>query len=133
MADISLLDRQIDISIRLANSLAQVGAPLLASYWELREDRDRWVLLLVPRTFDDQRKLLDQTFDLLREPPYRDAFSVSDVVVDSRQIERARVIGAYIRRPSAIGWPINPLFTGGHYFEGLVPVYFASELMPQPA
>ena len=66
---------------------------------------------------------------LLVEAPYRSVFSVSDPVVDGRQIERARALGAYIRVEPYIGRHIDATFTGGHYFEDVVPVYFAPELL----
>jgi hypothetical protein len=66
---------------------------------------------------------------LLVEAPYSSAFSLSDPAVDARQVERARALGAYIRVKPYVGRRIDTTFTGGQYFESVVPVYLASELM----
>jgi hypothetical protein len=56
-------------------------------------------------------------------------FSISDPSVDSRQIKRARALGAYIRVEPFIGRRIDDTVTGGEYFESVVPIYLAPELI----
>jgi hypothetical protein len=51
-----------------------------------------------------------------------------DVVVDGRQVERARALAAYIRRPEDMGRRFDTTFTGGQYFEGVIVVYVAPQL-----
>jgi hypothetical protein len=129
MVEASLVDRKVDASISLADDLVAKDAPLLAAYWEFPEERDRWVLYLVPSSPQDERRLIEMTSDLLVEHPYRADFSVSDAIVDSRQIDRARALGAYVRVKPFIGRRIETTFTGGHYFESVVPVYLAPHLI----
>lgn len=129
MADRSLVDRKFDASKQLVQSLKTMGAPLLAAYWELHEEDGGWLFFLVPRSVRDESKLIDAASSLLVEPPYRSIFSLIDVQVDSHQIERARALGSYIRSESYVGRDIDTTFTGGHYFESVVPVHFAPELL----
>jgi hypothetical protein len=127
MADQVLVESKVDSSIRLSKELAEAGLPLLAAYWEWREERGGWIFFLVPTSSKDESLLIEE---LSARPRYRSTFSLGDVIVDSHQMERARAIAAYIRRPSDIGRQFDTTFTGGHYFERVVPVYFSPELMP---
>jgi hypothetical protein len=122
-------DRKVEASERLAKELIRRGSPLLASYWEYREDEGRWTLMLVPTSPEEERRLIKEATALLVETPYRSAFSLSDPAVDARQIERARALGAYIRVKPYVGRRIDTTFTGGQYFESVVPVYLAPELI----
>jgi hypothetical protein len=63
----------------------------------------------------------------LVQSPYRSVFSLSDPAVDA-QSDRAKALASYLRSPSSIGRQIDTLFTGGEYFESVVPLYFAPEL-----
>jgi hypothetical protein len=129
MATESLTDSKLEGSKQLARELIGQGAPLLAAYWEFREEVDRWTLVLVPTSPDEERRLIKEATTRLVEAPYRSVFSLSDPAVDSRQIDRARALGAYIRVEPYIGRRIDTTFTGGQYFESVVPVYLAPELM----
>ena len=102
---------------------------MLAAYWEFREDEGRWTLMLVPTSPEEERRLIKEATALLVEASYRSALSLFDLAVDSRQIDRARALGAYIRVEPYIGRRIDTTFTGGQYFESVVPVYLAPELM----
>jgi len=62
------------------------------------------------------------------EVPFRSIFSLSDVVIDSHQIDRARAIGNYVRRPQDIGQRFDTTFTGGHYFEGVIVMYVSPKI-----
>jgi hypothetical protein len=124
-----LVDRKVEASARVAQTLIGQGAPLLAAYWDFREERGRWELVLVPDSPDHERQLVKQASALLIESPYRSIFSLSDPVVDSRQIERASALGAYIRVEPYVGRHIESTFTGGHYFESVVPIYFREDLL----
>jgi hypothetical protein len=123
-----LVERKLESSIGLAKELIRRGSPLLAAYWEFREELGRWKLVLVPKSPQDESRLISEVSSLLLEPTYRGAFSLSGPVVDSRQIERARALGAYIRVEPFIGRRIDTTFTGGHYFESVVPAYLAPHL-----
>ena len=125
----TLGDRKVEGSERLAKELIRRGSPLLAAYWEFREEVDRWTLMLVPTAPEQERRLIKDATDLLVEKPYSAVFSLSDPAIDSRQIERARALGAYIRVEPYIGRRIDTTFTGHQYFESVVPVYLAPELM----
>jgi hypothetical protein len=129
MAAESLMESKLDASKQLAKQLVDRGAPLIAAYWEFSEEVDRWTLVLVPTSPDDERRLIKEVTARLVEVPYRSVFSLSDPAVDSRQIDRARALGAYIRVEPYIGRRIDTTFTGGQYFESVVPVYLAPELM----
>jgi hypothetical protein len=129
MAAGSLTDSKLESSKQLARELIEQGAPLLAAYWEFREEVDRWTLVLVPISPNEERRLIKDATTMLVEAPYRSVFSLSDPAVDSRQIERARALGSYIRVEPYIGRRIDTTFTGGQYFESVVPVYLAPELM----
>jgi hypothetical protein len=129
MVEEALTERKIDNSITFAQELMRRDAPLLAAFWDIREEWQRWVLVLVPITPGDERRLTGIASSLSIEPPYRTIFSISDPIVDSRQIDRVRALGAYIRVEPYVGRRIGPTFTGGHYFEGAVPVYLAPELV----
>jgi hypothetical protein len=129
MAAESLMESKLEASTQLVRELIERGAPLFAAYWEFREEVDRWTLVLVPVSPNDERRLIREATGLLIEPSYRSVFSLSDPAVDSRQIERARALGAYIRVEPYIGRRIDTTFTGGQYFESVVPVYLAPELM----
>ncbi len=125
----TLGDRKVEASERLAKELIRRGCPLLAAYWEFREDEGRWTLMLVPVSPEEERRLIKEATALLVEPPYRSVLSLSDPSIDSRQIDRARALGAYIRVEPYIGRRIDTTFTGGQYFESVVPVYLVPELM----
>ena len=129
MAAESLMESKLEASKQLARVLIERDAPLFAAYWEFREEVDRWTLVLVPVSESEERRLIRQATELLIEPPFRSVFSLSDPSIDSRQIERARALGAYIRVEPYIGRRIDTTFTGGQYFESVVPVYLAPELM----
>ncbi len=122
-------DRKVEASDRLAKELIARSSPLLAAYWEFREEDGRWTLVLVPSSPEQERRLIKEATALLVEPPYRSVFSLSDPSIDSRQIARARALGAYIRLEPYIGQRIDTTFTSGQYFESVVPVYLAPELM----
>src|SRR5581483_7984962 len=131
MADQSLTDLKIQMSRQLVDSLKAVNAPLLAAYWEWGSSdtgRSGWIFYLVPRSAADERTLIDRASAIMVEKPYRSAFSLSDVVVDKQQIERARAIGNYVRIPRDIGKRFDTTFTGGHYFEGIIVIYVAPEI-----
>ena len=125
----ALVDRKVEASERLANELVVRGSPLLAAYWDFREDAGQWTLVLVPTSSKEEQSLIEQASNLLVEQPYRSVFSLSDPAVDSGQIERARALGAYIRIQPYIGRRIDTTFTGGQYFESVIPVYFAPGLV----
>jgi hypothetical protein len=125
----TLVDRKVEASERVARKLIEQGAPLLAAYWDFREERGRWEFVLVPKSASDERQLVKQASGLLIEPPYRTIFSLSDPIVDARQIERARALAAYIRFEPYVGRHIDTTFTGGHYFENVVPIYFERSLL----
>jgi hypothetical protein len=122
-------DLKVEASERLTKELIRRGSPLLAAYWEYREEEGRWTLRLVPTSPEEERRMIKEATALLVEVPYRSAFSLSDPAVDARQIERARALGAYIRVKPYVGRRIDTTFTGGQYFESVVPVYLAPELM----
>jgi hypothetical protein len=125
----ALGDRKVEASERLAKDLIGRGSPLLAAYWEFREDDGRWTLMLVPKSPKEERQLIREATALLVEDPYRSTFSIFDAAIDGRQIERARALGAYIRVEPYVGRRIDKTFTGRQYFESVVPVYFSPELM----
>jgi hypothetical protein len=133
MAAESLVDSKLEASKQLTSLLVKRGAPLLAAFWDFHEDVDRWTLVLVPTSPEDERRLIEQATDLLVEPPYRSIFSVTDPVVDSHRIDRARALGAYIRYEPYIGRRIDTTFTDGQFFESVVPVYFKQELLTRLA
>src|ERR1700712_2720621 len=93
----SLVESKLEASKQLAQELIKRGAPLLAAYWEFREEVDRWTLMLVPTSPEEERRLIKEATALLVEPPYRSAFSIFDAGIDSHQIDRAKALGAYIR------------------------------------
>jgi hypothetical protein len=129
MADQSLVESKFVASKSLTARLVDEHFPLAAAYWERREERGGWILLLVPKSFEHERSLIDIVSSLLIEKPFRSVFSLSDVFVESRMIDRARALGAYIRDEDYVGRPIDTTFTGGHYFESVVPIYFAPQLL----
>jgi hypothetical protein len=129
MAAEALGDRKVEASERLVKELIRRGSPVLAAYWEFREQDGRWTLMLVPTSPEEERRLIKEATALLVEAPHRSAFSLFDPAVDSRQIERARALGSYIRVEPYIGRRIDTTFTGGQYFESVIPVYLAPELM----
>jgi hypothetical protein len=129
MAAESLVDVKLEASKRLTERLLERSAPLLAAYWEFREERDYWRFILVPKSPNDERSLLNEAAELLAEPTFRSVFSISEPSIDSLQINRARALGAYIRVKPFVGRRIDNTFTGGEFFESVVPVYLASPLM----
>ena len=133
MAAESLVESKFEASKQLVDDLIARGARVLAVYWEFREEVDRWTLVLVPESEDFERGLLNLAVDLLVEPPYRSVFSLSEPSIDSRQIKRAKALGAYLHIAPYVGRRIDRTFTGGQYFESVVPVYLAPELMTDPS
>ena len=129
MAREALGDRKIDASEELAQELLRRASPLLAAYWEFREELGGWRLVLVPTAPQEERQLIKDATDLLVEAPYRSTLSLFDSAIDSRQIDRAKALGAYIRTEPYIGQRFDTTFTGHQYFESVVPVYLAPELM----
>ena len=129
MADQSLVDEKLKASVELVGKLMGAKLPLAAAFWERREEYGGWTLLLVPTSHLDELALIDKVSSLLIEKPFRSVFSLSDVFVDGRKIDQARALGAYIRDESYAGRQLGTIFTGGHYFEGVVPIYLAPELM----
>lgn len=129
MVDQSLVDRKLAASFDLVAHLVKVGAPLLAAYWEWRDEKGYWELVLVPKSRVEERELINKATEVLREQPYRSVFSLLDFTVSGREIERARAIGAYLRRPEDVGRRFDTTFTGGHYFESVIVVYVAPELL----
>jgi hypothetical protein len=125
----TLGDRKIEASERLAQELVRRGSPLLAAYWEFSQESDRWTLMLVPTSPEEERRLIKEATALLVEDPYRLAFSISDVAIDSHQIDRAKALGAYIRVQPYPGRRFDKTFTGRQYFESVVLVYFRPELL----
>lgn len=128
MVDQTLVERKVETSFNLAARIADAGEPLLAAYWEWQGEKGRWELYLVPNSLADERRLINVVSNILTETPYRSAFSFSDVVIDGHLIDRARAIGAYIRRPEDIGRRFDTTFTSGHYFESVIVVYLSPEL-----
>jgi hypothetical protein len=129
MAAETLVESKFRASTQLVDQLIESGAPLLAAFWDFHEEVDRWSLVLVPMSPDQERALNKLATDFLVERPYRSIFSLSEPTVDSRQIERARVLGAYIRYEPYVGRRIDTTFTDGQFFESVIPVYFKPELM----
>jgi hypothetical protein len=127
MVDRPLVERKLATSRELAEDLAAIGAPLLAGYWEWSLDRERWVFYLVPKSRGEQGRLIETASRLMIKPSYRSVFSLSDVFIDARQIERARAISAYLRSSEDLGRQFDTTFTGGHYFESVIVVYIAPE------
>jgi hypothetical protein len=125
----ALGDRKIEASERLAKELVGRGGPMLAAYWELREEEGRWTLMLVPTSPEEERRLIKEATSLAVEASYRSALSLFDLAVDSRQIDRARALGAYIRVEPYVGRRVDTTFTGGQYFESVIPIYLMPELM----
>jgi hypothetical protein len=125
----ALGDRKIDASEALAQELIRRGSPLLAAYWEFREELGGWRLVLVPTTAEEERRLIKEATDLLIEAPYRSTLSLFDLAIDSRQVDRAKALAAYIRVQPYSGQRFDKTFTGHQYFESVVPVYLAPELM----
>jgi hypothetical protein len=131
MADQTLTDQKIQSSLQLVKQLALADAPLMAAYWELSGSPSTWVLYLVPKSAADERTLVDRASAIMIESPYRSAFSLSDVVVDKGQIDRARALGNYVRIPRDIGKRFDTTFTGGQYFEGVIVIFIAPEFARQ--
>jgi hypothetical protein len=129
MADQSLIESKLTASKELVRKLLDMKLPLAAAYWERREEYGGWIFLLVPASHLDDLGLIGEVSSLLIEKPFRSIFSLSDVFVDGHKIDRARALGAYIRDETYVGQQLDTIFTGGHYFEGVVPIYFAPELM----
>src|SRR5882724_9774072 len=111
MAAESLVESKLEASKQLTKQLIEDRAPLLAAYWDFREEFGRWTLVLVPVSSKDERLLIKNATDLLVEQPYRSVFSISDASVDSRQMKRARALGDYIRVQPYIGRRIDTTFT----------------------
>lgn len=129
MAAESVIESKLEASKQLVKQLIERRVSLLAAYWEFREEVGRWTLVLVPMSIGEERKLIKNATALLVEQPHRSGLSIFELSVDGRQIKRARALGAYIRVEPYIGRRIDTTFTGGEYFESVVPVYFSPKLM----
>jgi len=128
MAAEALGDRKIDASEELAQELIRRASPLLAAYWEFREELGGWRLVLVPTAAGEERRLIKEATDLLVEAPYRSTLSLFDAAIDSRQVDRAKALAGYIRVQPYSGQRFDKTFTGRQYFESVIPVYLAPEL-----
>jgi hypothetical protein len=128
MAERSLVERKLEVSQELIRQLKADRAPLLAAYWELPPEQDRWIFYLVPKSVETERELIEAVSKIMIKSPYRSVFSLSDVYVDAQQIPRARAIGSYLRSPEDLGRQFDTTFTGGHYFESVIVFYVAPEL-----
>lgn len=128
MAEHSLVERKLEVSQELVSQLRADRAPLLAAYWELPPEQDRWIFYLVPKSIELESTLVEEASKIMITPPYRSVFSLSDVFVDAHQIARARAIGSYLRSPEDLGRQFDTTFTGGHYFESIIVLYIAPEL-----
>ena len=128
MAERSLVEHKLEVSRNLVEQLKADRAALLAAYWELPPEKDRWVFYLVPKSVDTEGKLVKATSKIMITSPYRSVFSLSDVYVDAHQIARARAIGSYLRSPEDWGRQFDTTFTGGQYFESVIVLYVAPEL-----
>jgi hypothetical protein len=128
MADHTLVERKLELSKKLVRQLDSDRAPLLAAYWEWGQEKDRWVLYLVPTSTKTESELVRATSKIMITHPYRTVFSLSDVFVDASQIERARAIGAYLRSSEDLETQFDTTFTGGQYFESVIVIYVAKEL-----
>ena len=128
MAERSLVERKLEVSKGLIEQLKADRAPLLAGYWELPSEKDRWIFYLVPKSIETEGKLIEATSKIMITSPYRSAFSLSDVYVDANQIGRARAIGSYLRNSEDLGRQFDTTFTGGQYFESVIVLYIAPEL-----
>jgi hypothetical protein len=126
-------DRKVDASEEFAQELIRRGSPLLAAYWEFREELGGWRLVLVPTVAEEERRLIKDATNLLDEAPYRATLSLFDSAIDSHQIDRARALAAYIRLQPYFGQRFDKTFTGRQYFESVIPVYFKPELLTQAA
>src|ERR1700755_1546497 len=93
----ALSDRKVDASEELAQELIRRGSPLLAAYWEFREELGGWRLVLVPTLAEDERRLIKEAINLFNEAPYRSTLSLFDTAIDSHQVDRAKALAAYIR------------------------------------
>jgi hypothetical protein len=128
MAERSLVAQKLEASRQLISQLKADRAPLLAAYWELAPERDRWIFYLVPKSTEAERELVEAASKVMITTPYRSVFSLSDVFVDAHQITRARALGSYLRSPEDLGRQFDTTFTGGHYFESVIVLYIAPEL-----
>ncbi len=90
MATEAIGDRKIDASEEFAEELIRRGSPLLAAYWEFREELGGWRLVLVPTVAEDERRLIKEATSLLDEAPYRSTLSLFDTAIDSHQVDRAQ-------------------------------------------
>lgn len=128
MVERALVERKFELSRELTARLNAASAPLLAAYWELAPEKDQWSFYLVPKSIQDERKVIDAVSPIMVTAPYRSVFSLSDVYVDAHQIARARAIGSYLRSPDDLGRQFDSTFTGGQYFESVIVLYIAPEL-----
>jgi hypothetical protein len=128
MVERPLVERKFELSKELISRLRTDSAPLLAAYWELAPEKDWWSFYLVPKSIQDEHKLVDAVSRIMVTAPYRSVFSLSDVYVDAHQIARARAIASYLRSPEDLGRQFDTTFTGGQYFESVIVVYVAPEL-----
>jgi hypothetical protein len=128
MAERSLVESKLGLSRELISRLKADRAPLLAAYWELPAERERWVFYLVPKAAEVEQALVRATSKIMIDPPYRSVFSLSDVFVDAHQIARAKAIASYLRSPEDLGKQFDSTFTGGQYFESVIVLYVAPDL-----
>lgn len=129
MAAETLVDRKVEASERLVEELIDRGTPLLAAYWEFREEKDRWSLVLAPNSPEDEKRLISDATGLVFEPQHQSSLSPFDLSIGDLYTRRARALGASIRIEPYVGRRIDTTFTGGEYFESVVPVYFKPELL----
>jgi hypothetical protein len=129
MAAETLVDRKVEASERLVEELINRAAPLLAAYWEYREERDRWSLVVTPQSSKDEKRLISDAMGLVFESQHRSSLSPFDLSIGDLYTKRARALGAYIRKEPYVGRRIDTTFTDGEYFESVIPVYFKPELM----
>lgn len=128
MAERSLVEQKLEVSRQLTDRLRADRAPLLAAYWELAPERDRWIFYLVPKSTEAERELVAAASKIMITSPYRSVFSLSDVFVDAHQIARARALASYLQSPEDLGRQFDTTFTGGHYFESVIVLYIAPGL-----
>jgi hypothetical protein len=133
VAEHALVERKLEVSRQLVGELTAEQAPVLAAYWELVPEKDRWVFYLVPKSIGAQHDLIMTTSKIMIGRPYRSVFSLADVFVDAHQIARAEAIGAYIRSSDDLGRQFDTTFTGGQYFESVIPIYVAPKLLKAPS
>jgi hypothetical protein len=133
MADRRLNPTKIDASDKLTKALVSQNSPVSAAYWEYQEERGGWVFFLIAPSEAEGFTLVRDAATFLVEAPYRNVFSLSDVIIDARQIDRAKALANYLNQRAIFGTQVSTTFTGGHYFEEIIVVYFSPALTSAPA